>query len=176
MYADLFLPKKNIQNNEYILNFTSKDFSLIKTSKNKKRILNRIYKYNKLIKSAPILSDIQKINRVNRYFNQFKYESDISNYEVHDYWASKEEFILKGKGDCEDYALAKYYSLLKMGVKEEKLSVNYAVFKNRFHVVLIYKNNKINYILDNAYPKILPLVKRDKLTILDEVHKNKLKS
>jgi amino acid transporter len=40
---------------------------------------------------------------------------------IDDYWMTPKEFFIKGFGDCEDYAIAKYFTLLELGVKKESL-------------------------------------------------------
>ena len=41
-----------------------------------------------------------------------------------------------GGGDCEDYSIAKYYTLVELGVEEKKLRLAYvkAVRYNAFHM------------------------------------------
>ncbi len=74
------------------------------------------------------------------------------------------EFLIKGKGDCEDYAIAKYFALLELGVKKEHLYM--AVVKERtssgMHMVLFYIEDKTKspLVLDNLSFKVLPLSKR----------------
>ena len=43
--------------------------------------------------------------------------------EKKDYWATPIEFMGTGAGDCEDYAIAKYFSLINLGIPEDKLRI-----------------------------------------------------
>ena len=42
-----------------------------------------------------------------------------------DYWATPMKTIDKGAGDCEDFAIAKYFTLLSAGVPDNKLRLIY---------------------------------------------------
>jgi len=42
-----------------------------------------------------------------------------------DYWASPLEMLGKGAGDCEDYAIAKFFSLVALGMPVGKLRLVY---------------------------------------------------
>ena len=42
-----------------------------------------------------------------------------------DYWETPVEALWKGAGDCEDYAIAKYFSLRHLGVSSDKLRITY---------------------------------------------------
>ncbi|MDM8349520.1 transglutaminase-like cysteine peptidase [Pseudomonas sp. sp1636] len=42
-----------------------------------------------------------------------------------DYWATPIEALVKGAADCEDYSLAKYFSLRQLGVPTGKLRLTY---------------------------------------------------
>jgi len=84
-----------------------------------------------------------------------------------DYWATPKEFLTCGFGDCEDYAIIKYYSLLKLGFDEKKLFITTVLekYKGGLHMVLSYfKNeNESPLILDNLSFKILDLKTRTDL-------------
>lgn len=84
-----------------------------------------------------------------------------------DYWATPKEFLICGFGDCEDYAIIKYYSLLKLGFDETKLFVTIVreKYKGASHMVLSYfkTENESPLILDNLSFKILDLKTRTDL-------------
>src|SRR3546814_5982166 len=48
----------------------------------------------------------EKLDRVNREMNRYRYILDMANWGVKDYWATPFQFFRKD-GDCEDYAIAK---------------------------------------------------------------------
>ena len=84
-----------------------------------------------------------------------------------DYWANPLEFIGARGGDCEDYSIAKYYTLMELGVDEKKLRLAYvkAIRYNQFHMVTLYfptiKSDPL--VLDNINGRILPGSKRNDL-------------
>lgn len=63
-----------------------------------------------------------QLNEVNTRMNQASYIQDSQNWGQNDYWATPAEFMSKF-GDCEDYAIAKYLSLRRLGWKESDLRV-----------------------------------------------------
>ena len=42
-----------------------------------------------------------------------------------DYWASRMESIGQNAGDCEDYVIAKFFTLIDLGIPQEKLYFTY---------------------------------------------------
>ncbi len=64
----------------------------------------------------------RQLEEVNRYANEKDYVLDIDNYGVEDYWAIPREFLSRG-GDCEDYAITKFFSLRWLGWPEEVLRI-----------------------------------------------------
>ncbi|MCO7516757.1 transglutaminase-like cysteine peptidase [Pseudomonas guariconensis] len=86
-------------------------------------------------------SEMARLQAVNRFFNQqLRYVEDIDLWREVDYWATPIQALLKGAGDCEDYAIAKYFSLRRMGIPRDKLRITYvkALQQNRAHMVLTY--------------------------------------
>ncbi|GGI98575.1 sulfate adenylyltransferase [Shewanella hanedai] len=112
--------------------------------------------------------DWNKINKINDFINKSViYETDLSLWDKEDYWASPAETLGRGRGDCEDFAIAKYFSLLALGIPEGKLRLMYVrqLQIDEPHMVLIYFENKkaIPLVLDNFNPRILPANKRPDL-------------
>jgi predicted transglutaminase-like cysteine proteinase len=70
-------------------------------------------------------------------------------------------------GDCEDFSIAKYFTLKKMGVVEDKLNMTYvkALELNQAHMVVTYYETPEAepLILDNLNPEILPASARNDL-------------
>ena len=60
----------------------------------------------------------EKLYSINRFFNRFDFVDDLVHWNEKDYWATPIEFISTGAGDCEDYTIAKYFSLIELGVPE----------------------------------------------------------
>ena len=107
------------------------------------------------------------LTEVNRFFNQMKFLSDVVLWGKNDYWASPMEFIGAGGGDCEDYSIAKYFSLLELGLNDEKLRMVYvkSLTYQQFHMVVAYYPTPaaIPLILDNIDVAIKPATQRKDL-------------
>ncbi|PHS24702.1 MAG: sulfate adenylyltransferase [Methylophaga sp.] len=121
----------------------------------------RVESWQDLIDSSQNLSDIEKLERVNQFFNsKVMFVNDIVVWGKEDYWATPLEFLSKGAGDCEDYSIAKYFTLKELGMDEQKLRITYvkAVKLNQAHMVLTYFENKraIPLVLDNLDIEIKP--------------------
>lgn len=99
------------------------------------------------MRSEDRMSEMQSVNL---YANHaLKYAEDTDVWKVDDYWASPGEALAKGKGDCEDYAILKYFSLMRLGFNADdmKLLVLVAEHEKELHTVLIVDDK---YLLDNA--------------------------
>jgi len=109
----------------------------------------------------------RKLSLVNTFFNKTDFKSDISHWGKEDYWASPVELLSTNAGDCEDYSIAKYFTLMAMGVPVENLRITYvkAVRLNQAHMVLAYyaAPNEEPLILDNMTDEILPASERTDL-------------
>ena len=124
-----------------------------------------------LVATAQSLGEEEKIKRVNDFFNQsLQFESDITVWQQSDYWATPIEFMGMGRGDCEDFAIAKYYSLRLTGVPVSKMRLIY-VKANRgngaeAHMVMAYYSTPTAdpLILDNLESEMRPASKRTDLT------------
>jgi predicted transglutaminase-like cysteine proteinase len=108
---------------------------------------------------------------INAFFNhQVLYRDDREVWGVPDYWATPLETLAKGMGDCEDYAIGKYFSLLAAGVPGVKMRLVYvrAQFAGgiQAHMVLAYypEPNAEPLILDNLVTDIRPASRRPDLT------------
>ena len=108
------------------------------------------------------------LDSVNSYFNRnMAFIDDFKHWGVADYWASPAEFVGSGGGDCEDYALAKYYALKELGVPISRLRIAYVRSPriNQPHMVLTYyaTADAEPLILDNLETEILPAAQRPDL-------------
>lgn len=104
-------------------------------------------KLQALLKNKPAL---EQIKDVNSFWNQWPYRLDIEAYGKNDYWAAPYEFI-KNSGDCEDYAISKYFTFKALGYNPDHLRIVVVKdsIRNFVHAVLaVYVDNEI-YILDN---------------------------
>jgi predicted transglutaminase-like cysteine proteinase len=113
----------------------------------------------------------QQLNAVNTFFNRrILYELDPVVWGQNDYWATPLEFMGRAAGDCEDYSIAKYMSLLMLGVPNEKLRMIYvrartAGAKTEAHMVLGYYEDPTGepVILDNLITSVRPASRRPDL-------------
>jgi len=113
-------------------------------------------------------TDREKLEKTNSFFNQkIVFVNDTELYGKKDYWATPIEFLSRGAGDCEDFAIAKYFSLKMMGISEEKLRIAYvkALQQNIFHMVMLYYSDPgvEPLILDNLVDSIRPASERGDL-------------
>ncbi|USD34613.1 MULTISPECIES: transglutaminase-like cysteine peptidase [Vibrio] len=110
------------------------------------------------------LSERRKLTEVNNFFNQLNFVNDDRLWGKKDYWATPLEFLGSNAGDCEDFTIAKYFSLLELGVSDRKLRLVYvkAITLNQFHMVLAYysKPSAEPILLDNIDPQIKKASKR----------------
>ncbi len=130
---------------------------------------NRIKNWLTFIDDSADKSEWQKIHLVNDFFNEnIKYKSDDELWQKKDYWATPLESLGVGMGDCEDYVIAKYFTLIALGLPEEKIRLMYVRQKtvNQPHMVLIYieQPNQVPYVLGNFNTKLLPATQRPDLT------------
>jgi predicted transglutaminase-like cysteine proteinase len=94
---------------------------------------------------------------VQRMVNQMPYFEDRDVWNRSDYWATPREF-LASSGDCEDYAITKYYSLKALGWPERdlRLVVLHDDERDTAHAVLAVRLENQTYILDNLLTEPLP--------------------
>ncbi len=147
-------------------------YRMIFTPEMQKKVESRYGKKaaENIVEWRELLDDIanedveEKLYQVNRYFNRFKFVDDIEHWRTTDYWATPIEFISTGAGDCEDYSIAKYFSLRELGIPEENLRLMYvtALRQRQPHMVLAYypTPKSIPLVLDNINKRILPANKR----------------
>lgn len=103
-------------------------------------------------------TDLERLTRVNEFFNrQIVFGEDSAVWGQLDYWATPLESLGVGRGDCEDYVIAKYFTLRMVGVAPDKLRLVYVRARTGFgdgvaaqaHMVLAY------YAQPDAEPLVL---------------------
>ncbi len=129
--------------------------------------VRRIERWQRMMEFASDFKEDEKLKMVNDFFNSVKFVEDSKNWGVDDYWATPIEFLAKNGGDCEDFSIAKYFTLIAIGVPEARLRMTYvtAVGVNRSHMVLTYFSSPraMPLVLDNLNPRILPASEREDL-------------
>ncbi|KAB2314641.1 transglutaminase [Betaproteobacteria bacterium SCN2] len=116
------------------------------------------------------LTETEKINRINEFFNRrVVFVDDVEAWGKTDYWATPLESLGRGRGDCEDFAIAKYVSLRSLGVPLDRLRLTYVRAQigggSQAHMVLAYypSPRAEPLILDNLVGDILPASRRGDL-------------
>ena len=125
-----------------------------------------------LLQQAAALDEEARLDRINVWFNRrivFRHDDAVQGDA--DHWASPLEALAAGHGDCEDYAIAKYFSLIAAGTPVGKLRLVYVraqVAGNdaQAHMVLAYypQPNAEPLILDNLVTSVRPASRRPDLT------------
>jgi len=127
----------------------------------------RIESWQRLVEEHKDSEEISDIYAVNDFFNQVRFISDQKHWERNDYWATPVEFLSTNGGDCEDFSIAKYFTLRELGVPDEKLRITYvkALELNQAHMVLAYYETPESdpLILDNLIKDILSASSRQDL-------------
>ena len=98
------------------------------------------------------------IDKINRAVNEKTYKHDNQNWAIDDYWATPIEFFVNN-GDCEDFAISKYFLLKDLGIKNEdmKITVLFDKKHREIHSILQVSIHKQWYMLDNRTNDILAL-------------------
>lgn len=117
-------------------------------------------------------SELSTVLKVNAFWNAaLKESSDTLIWNKKDYWATPQESLKKGYGDCEDFAFGKYFDLLAHGVSPSKLRLLYGktgFFGTNGHIVLAYYDTQGQdpLILDNLTSSIKRLSDRSDFTMV----------
>ena len=127
----------------------------------------RVVELQQLVASTAGTSEQHRLERVNAFFNRVSYDSDYALWDQKDYWATPFEVLGVNSADCEDYAISKYFTLLSMGIEEDRLRITYvkSLKLNEAHMVLAYypTADAEPLILDNLTGKIQPAGERTDL-------------
>jgi predicted transglutaminase-like cysteine proteinase len=117
--------------------------------------------------------ELAQLDELNRFFNRrIEFRDDSEVWGQHDYWASPLELLARGQGDCEDFAIAKYFSLLALGMPPAKLRMVYVRAQlggpggaTRAHMVLAFyaTPGAEPLILDNLITDLRPASRRPDL-------------
>jgi len=138
---------------------------------------NRLKSWQSMLQEGlrPDNSELERLTLVNTFFNKnIRFGTDPEVWEQEDYWATPLETLGRGAGDCEDFVIAKYFSLLALGVPETKLRFVYVrallqqgqVLRVEPHMVLAYYKSPgaEPLVLDNLASIIASASQRSDLT------------
>lgn len=137
------------------------------------RARQRLEAWQKVAQSSRDRPDSAKLKQVNDFFNQIPFVSDQEHWGANDYWATPSEMLVTNGGDCEDFSIAKYFTLLMLGVSMDKLKITYVKARNpnwtptsQAHMVLTYYADPkaVPLVLDNLIGEIKPANQRSDLT------------
>jgi predicted transglutaminase-like cysteine proteinase len=147
--------------------YTQKKLSQLE-KKYGKKVSKRFVNWKRFVATNQKKIESEKLKLTNDFFNkQIRWVSDKKLWKKKDYWATPIETLLKKAGDCEDFTIIKYFTLISLGVPVNRLKLTYvkALKINQAHMVLTYTKTKrsIPLVLDNLNKKILPSSKRKDL-------------
>ncbi len=124
-----------------------------------------------LVDGGAQLDEREKLRRVNEHWNRaVRFGEDMEIWGQEDYWATPVETLGRGRGDCEDYVIGKYFTLRAMGMPEERLRLTYVRARvggaTQAHMVLSYyaTPEAVPLVLDSLVSSILPASSRPDLT------------
>lgn len=139
-----------------------------------------------LIQEAKGLPRGEMLHKVNQFFNRWPYKFDQELYGLSEYWASPSEFMTRS-GDCEDYAIAKFFALRHLGFDNDSMRVVilWDQIRGIGHAVLaIYEDDRIlildnlsrMIIADDRYKHYIPQYSMNETTRWAHVHSEKIPS
>lgn len=97
--------------------------------------------YNKMLEKVKKQPNRYKaLDAVNYFFNKnVTYMKDSTFHKKPDYWQCRQETLKYGHGDCDDYAIAKYMTLLSAGVPQEDMYLAFVYSGLVPHLILVVK-------------------------------------
>jgi len=127
----------------------------------------RVLYWNELIIANRHLDEADKLQKVNDFFNELEFVNDIDHWGKEDYWATPLQMLTSNGGDCEDFSIAKYFTLREMGIPAERMRLTYvkALELDQAHMVLTYyaTPDAEPLVLDNLVTDIRPSSERKDL-------------
>lgn len=103
------------------------------------------YKWIDIKTKCMFLKEQDVFTFVNNIWNKKLYKTDKTLFHKEDYWQTPFQFSRNG-GDCEDYAIAKYFTLKELGIDTSRMKILIGETKKGVHAVLMIDDS---IILDN---------------------------
>ena len=103
-------------------------------------------------------SELDRVEAVNRYVNgRVQFVDDSRQYGRADFWAAASDTLRRGRGDCEDYAIAKLQMLRAAGVADRDLYLVIArdLVRRADHALLVVRSGGHMLVLDNGTNRVL---------------------
>lgn len=134
-----------------------------------RRAQKTMEKWEDLVNESKTLPEAEKLKVANLFFNKrIWFTDDRKHWGEEDYWATPMETMATLAGDCEDFVIAKYFTLREIGVADERLRLTYvrSTLVNQPHMVLAYYRTPDSepLVLDNLMDAIRPASRRRDLT------------
>lgn len=108
------------------LQFDEQAITQYARSRHGERAATYVGNWLKMLNHARALSEREQLSEINEFWNTYIVgDEDINIWGQEDYWATPLETLAKGAGDCEDFVIAKYFSLVRAGVDPDKLRFVY---------------------------------------------------
>lgn len=134
----------------------------------------RFQNWRSLVLTGNEGTELERLVRVNDFFNrQIVFDDDMAIWGQADYWATPAETLGMGRGDCEDFVIAKYFTLRQLGLASERLRLVYVRARTgtgsgaaaQAHMVLAYyaQPEAEPMVLDNLIGDIRPASRRPDL-------------
>lgn len=101
--------------------------------------------------------EIETIQRINHWVNHWiTYVPDRNRGVANDVWATAEQTIIRGQGDCEDYAILKMQMLIAAGISSDrvKLVLLRDLAANADHALLLVQTKTGKLALDNMTDRL----------------------
>jgi predicted transglutaminase-like cysteine proteinase len=101
---------------------------------------------------------LERLEAVNRYVNgRVRYVEDSRQFGRPDVWASADSTLSRGRGDCEDYAIAKMQMLRSAGLSERDhyLVIVRDLVRRADHAVLVARAEGRMLLLDDGTDEVL---------------------
>jgi predicted transglutaminase-like cysteine proteinase len=110
------------------------------------------------VNSLSGLNEIEQLDAVNRFVNaRVQFTNDKRQFGSTDLWLAAGETLRRGRGDCEDFAIAKLQMLRHAGFadKDLYLVILYDVRRRQDHAVLVARAEGRLLVLDNGTSRIV---------------------
>jgi predicted transglutaminase-like cysteine proteinase len=102
--------------------------------------------------------EVQRLQVVNGYVNhRVHYETDERQFGRPDVWSSANQTLRSGRGDCEDYAIAKLQMLRAAGFSEHDLylTIVHDPVRREDHAVVVARAAGHMFVLDDGTDEVL---------------------
>jgi predicted transglutaminase-like cysteine proteinase len=109
------------------------------------------------------------VEKINNAVNRLSFIPDRQGFNTSDHWATPAEFAALGGGDCEDFAIYKYFLLRELGVPADSMRMVILRIEGTrlYHAVLAIDIGKATFVLDKNIPT---MVRADTLRLYNPIY------